>query len=486
MNVTLSRGRKQLVKKPRVKRPFKTTRPRLERLEDRLALSGFGPEDGAYILESRGGSYESVKIAGGDQIIAAGGAGNIARYDAQGNVDATFGSGGIADAQVSDGIYGAGAPLSVQSDGKLVMGGAVNWPQKIAAGRLNANGTPDTTFGGSGVSAPLDTNSSLQKAYASAVQSSGRIVVAGESGNSAVVARFTSTGAVDSGKGAFGQTVKGKPAGYTLSGFGGKYDQFWGMAVQPDDKIVAVGISDTTGNGDDRLVVARYTASGTLDTSFNRTGYSLFLPAGFSHAEGKAVAIQSDGRIVVAGYSTGIDGFSDMLVARFNTNGSLDTSFGGGSGYTRLDIDGTASTTIEHAYGIAIQPDGRIVASGWEAEAPYVDGSPDNVLVARFNADGSRDTTFGGAGFKLGAVPTDRRFHGTGVALQSDGSIIVAGNDNPLSGPADPHPFIMRFYGDNAPASTSTSTATPSTADATDAALMYLLTDPSLPGNKRN
>jgi len=220
---------------PRTKNHFATLRPRLERLENRLALSGFGPEDGAYILESRGGSYESVQIVAGDQIVAAGSAGNIARYDAQGNVDTSFGSGGIANAPVSDGTYGAGAPLSVQSDGKLVMGGGVNGLQQIAAARLNANGTADKTFGGSGVSAPLDANatSAIETANASALQSSGKIVVAGQSGNSAVIARFTSAGAVDGGKGGFGQTVQGKAAGYTLSTFGGKYAAFSTATASP-------------------------------------------------------------------------------------------------------------------------------------------------------------------------------------------------------------------------------------------------------------
>ena len=98
-----------------------------------------------------------------------------------------------------------------------------------------------------------------------------------------------------------------------------------------------------------------------------------------------------------------------------------------------------------------MQPDGKIVVSGWEAVA--VSGSDFNVLVARLNVDGTLDGGFGNGGFKTGAVPRGTRFEGTGVALQSSGSIIVVGHDNPLSGNADPHPFLMRFYGDNAPLS---------------------------------
>ena len=89
----------------------------------------------------------------------------------------------------------------------------------------------------------------------------------------------------------------------------------------------------------------RYTASGSLDTTFNGSGYSVLFPAGFSSIYAKAVELQSDGKIIVAGSSTGIDGSSDMLVARYNSNGTLDTGFGGGSGFVRLDVDGTASAT---------------------------------------------------------------------------------------------------------------------------------------------
>jgi uncharacterized delta-60 repeat protein len=195
--------------------------------------------------------------------------------------------------------------------------------------------------------------------------------------------------------------------------------------------------------------VSRFTASGTLDKTFNGTGNTLFLPAGISNAVGGGVALQSNGKIVVAGFGTGTDGADDLLVARFNTNGTLDTSFGGGSGYVRLD-EGAVASSSERGREVAIQPDGKIVVVG----VTYVDGNgnPSRVIVARFNVDGTPDSAFAPGGYKIGAPLPDTGFHSfdtVGVALQSDGSIIVAGSDDQdATNNYVGHPFLMRFYGD--------------------------------------
>ncbi len=111
----------------------------------------------------------------------------------------------------------------------------------------------------------------------------------------------------------------------------------------------------------------------------------------------------------------------------------------------RLDVDGTASVTAEYASGVAIQPDGKIVVAG----TLRVSGGPSNVLVYRLNANGTPDATFGVGGLKLGTPPAGPDYHsfeGTAVALQSDGSIIVAGSDDwDGTDTIAPHPFLMRF-----------------------------------------
>ncbi len=481
--------------------------PHLEPLEERLALSGFGPADGAYIVEPWIGSYSDVQIQPGDQKIVAAGQVNpnndytdlrmaIARYDSLGNPDSTYGSGGPSILPLN----GVSAPplgpsnesghdLVLQSDGKAVVSGFKSADSSFAVVRFNTSGTLDSGFGNAGWNS-LDPAfyDGYDPAMGVGLQSTGKVVVTGRTTtgslssatpSSAAVARFTASGAIDSGKGAFGQIVKGKASGYTLSTYGFTRNIFFDLTVQPDDKLVAVGKAFTDANSQ-RLIVARYTASGNLDTTFNGNGYSVFLPAGISTASGQAVALQSINgvvKIVVSGFSTGTDGANDMLVVRYNSNGTLDTSFGGGSGYVRLD-DGAANQSSEYGNDVAIQPDGKIVVGGWTS----VPGNPSTVFVARFNVDGTPDTTFAPGGFKNGVPLPGTGYHsfeGLGVALQSDGSIIVAGSDDQDSTNAFvPHPFLMRFYGTSAPLlAASSPTGTPATETRTVGAVQPLVNE---------
>jgi uncharacterized delta-60 repeat protein len=117
-----------------------------------------------------------------------------------------------------------------------------------------------------------------------------------------------------------------------------------------------------------------------------------------------------------------------MFVARFTSAGKLDSTFGGGNGYVRLDIDGGASPTREYARDGAIQSDGKIAVVG--SEYLYAPEAMGSVLVARFNPNGTPDSTFAAAGFKLATPSAGEGYHffrGEAVALQSDGDIIVAG-----------------------------------------------------------
>jgi uncharacterized delta-60 repeat protein len=427
-------------------------------------------QDGAYVVEPWFGSYEDVIIQPGDQKIVAVGdlkPGNdptgqrvaIARYDPLGNPDTTYGIGGPSipplggvSAPALGPSPAAGYELVLQADGKAVVSGYAQANSSLAVVRFNIDGTLDGNFGVGGWTT-LDASGTDFFNFAEGVglQTSGKVVVAatsvgqGTNPTLAEVARFTAAGVIDSGNGGFGQVVRGKPVGYTFSSFGLASNVFNDLAVQPDDRLVAVGTgyNDATSH---RLIVARYTASGTLDKTFNGNGSVVFLPAGSGEAFGSAAALQPNGKIVVAGTCSGIDGAHDMLVARFNTNGTLDTSFGGGNGYVRLDIDSTASVTAEDGRAVVIQSDGKIVAAGDVS----VSGGPRQVLVVRLNPDGTPDPTFGAGGFKVGAPLPNTGYHsfwGTGVALRSDNGIVVAGYDDqdPTGHNFSPHPLLMRF-----------------------------------------
>ncbi|MBL8823668.1 MAG: fibronectin type III domain-containing protein [Planctomycetia bacterium] len=431
----------------------------------------FGPQDGAYVADNWLGSHSDVKIQSSDQkIVAMGSANNavvIGRYDTQGRVDTTYGNGGILNPSLST-LNERGTGLVLQTDGKAVISfiatyGLDNTQHGVA--RFTTNGLLDSSFGSGGwntVDVRPDDEFLVTK-NAVGLQSTGKVVIASQSNlptpniDPALVARFTAAGALDSGKNGFGTVSQGKAIGYTMSTFGGSSNYFNDLVVQPDDKIVAVGFSlnDSTGG----FLVARYTASGALDTSFNGSGYGSFLPAGATTARVFGVTRQSDGKIIVVGNCTGIDGAADMLVARLNTNGTLDTTFGI-AGYAKLDIDGTASQTTETSVDVVIQPDGKIVVVGSETPYSATTSYPSNVLVARFNTNGSPDTTFGSGGFRLGVSPPELgspSMSTNSVALRSNGDIIVAGS---LSG----HPYLMRFFSTPTPLLAA---ATPTTNDNT-------------------
>jgi uncharacterized delta-60 repeat protein len=155
---------------------------------------------------------------------------------------------------------------------------------------------------------------------------------------------------------------------------------------------------------------------GSLDMSFNApNGYNLFNSAADNRDRGVEVAIQSDGKIVVLGYShNGAN--EDVLLARYNTDGSLDTSFGTG-GFVLYDRGGN-----DRGLGLALQPDGNIVAVGYT----YVGGQRD-VLVLRYHVNGTLDSTFGTGGSATYSSSGSATDIGFGVAIQSDGGIIVVG-----------------------------------------------------------
>ena len=114
-------------------------------------------------------------------------------------------------------------------------------------------------------------------------------------------------------------------------------------------------------------------------------------------------------------------------------------------GFVRLDIDGDASVTTEYGKDLVIQPDGKIIVVG-NYQPGIIEGNtnPRNALIARFNSDGSPDSTFASGGFKIGRSPIGHSFLTTDVALQSNGNIIVAGSD---SDGTNSHPLLMRFFG---------------------------------------
>lgn len=273
-----------------------------------------------------------------------------------------------------------------------------------------ASGDLDATFEGDG-KLSTDFFGGVDSAFDLAVRPDGRIVVAGAAQNGDnntdfAIAQYDSSGKLDP---AFGID------GIMTIDFFSMFDQANTIALQPDGKIVIAGITRNQMNQSD-FALARLNSDGSLDTSFGSAGKVMTdFFEGIDSAAG--IALQPDGRIVVAGtaFRDGLGG--EFAMARYNNDGSLDTSFGAG-GKTTTDFSGLSDTAID----IAIMPDGHLVVAG---QSLSLGRGPDFAL-ARYNSDGSLDSDFG----TEGKVTTD--FSGAsdiagGLAVQADGRVIVAG-----------------------------------------------------------
>ncbi len=284
------------------------------------------------------------------------------RLNADGSPDTSFTGAGtsIVDFGGNDAVNA----MVQQPDGKLVLVGSTSVGGDFAIARLNADGTPDTTFSGDGRQT-VDFGGGGDVAFSVAIAPDGKILVAGKGGGAIsdmVVARLNADGSLDS---TFGAGASAKAS----IDFGGS-DAANGVALQPDGKIVMAG---TTTAGDGDLAVARLNADGSMDTSFSGDGK---LTAGYGAANelGLALAIQQNGRIVILG--TG-DVNSDFLVLRLAPDGTPDASFGNG-GTVAVDFGGA-----EFDGDVALQPDGQIVVAGSTNNA--TDAS--DVAVARLQGD---------------------------------------------------------------------------------------------------
>jgi uncharacterized delta-60 repeat protein len=302
--------------------------------------------------------------------------------------------------------------LAVGRDGKLVVAGVSGSSTTGSEGdwalaRYTARGRPDPGFGIKG--RVLTHFRQGGYAQAVAVQADGKPVLAGFVGGPGeafvfALARYTHRGKLDRG---FGRN------GLVLTNFGGGNSSFaTALAIQPDGKTVAVGTSLA---GYHSFVLARYTLRGRLDPSFGRDGRVLTNFGARSAADASAVALQPDGKIVAAGtVLTG--GQSDFALARYNADGTLDRSFGS-AGRVVTEVG-----EVDHAYGVVVQPDGKVVIAGSAAAGTDPESGRGDLTLLRYTADGKLDASFGTAG-QLRAdagVPE-------AVAIQPDRKLVTAG-----------------------------------------------------------
>ncbi|WP_280192072.1 hypothetical protein [Delftia sp. PS-11] len=308
----------------------------------------------------------------------------------------------------------------LQPDGKIVVvGGSDNGSNNdFGLIRLNADGTLDTSFGGNGTGKLLvPVGSSGDWAYSVALQSDGKIVVAGSSDNGSnndfSLIRLNTDGTLDTHFG-------GQGTGRLMVPVSNNADDAHSVVLQADGKIVVAGVSFNGSNNDFSLI--RLNTDGTLDPYFGSQGTGrLMVPVSSNADVAYSVVLQTDGKIVVAGGSdTGSGSNKDFSLIRLNTDGTLDTSFGGnGTGTLIVPVGGGSG-----GRGITLQPDGKMVVAGGSDS-----GSNKDFSLIRLNADGTLDTSFGGNGTGKLLVPVGNRDDwGGSVALQPDGKIVVAGS----------------------------------------------------------
>jgi uncharacterized delta-60 repeat protein len=368
-------------------------------------------------------SATSVAIQADRKIVVAGGAGGaggrfgLARYNLDGSLDTTFGGDGTVTTNFSSHADSARG-VAIQADGKIVAVGGITRMKasgflagRFALARYNADGSPDTSFGGDGT-VTTSFGGGWDGGTAVAIQDDGQIVAAGFTNGDCscrmfAVARYDTGGTLDTTFGGDGRVT-------THFRLGGGATA---LAIGSGGTIVAAGghVTDS-----DHFELARYNAGGTLDTTFSKDGKVATL-VGKGETSATAVAIQSNGKIIAAGFTDNPHEFGDRFgpgkfaLVRYRVDGSLDPGFGG-DGKVKTSFGQKAAS----AYGVAIQDDGKVVAIGFAER----DGG--TFALARYRTDGSLDMSFGGDG----RVSTS--FAGGGaaalaVALQANGKIVGVG-----------------------------------------------------------
>lgn len=368
----------------------------------------FGTGGLSVVPASAGDDYLNAMLVQPDgKVVVAGtaptGKGNdfaVMRFERDGTLDASFGAGGkvfVDFAGASDAAYA----LALQQDGRLVLAGeaSVNGQALFAAARLNADGSPDSSFG-SGGKATVKFGATGDRARAVLIQPDGKIVLGGEAGMGAsgldfALTRLNADGSSDSSFGTDGKVT-------TALQSGSHSDVVRALAWQAG-KIVAAG-------GDGDFVLARYTASGALDSGFGAGG-SVKGVFGTSIGSAKALVVDATNRLLVAGNSN-----QQTAIAAFSPDGALDSGFGTG-GKTVIKVN---PSNWNEATALALQADGKPVLGGWV----YGVGSQSDFTVTRLTASGQPDPTFGTGGTVITKVaPGTKSDEARAMALQPDARI---------------------------------------------------------------
>ena len=357
---------------------------------------------------------------------------------AGGPLDESFGGDGKVTTNFTP-RFDSASSVAATPNGNIVAVGMAGFGgpnPTFALARYGHDGSLDSTFGGDG---KVTTNFTGEQdnALAVALQPNGKVVAAGGAGFSDTdfdtefaIARYNVDGSLDKCFGGDGKVTTDLSA---------TYDQVNALALQRDGKIVVAGYADAA-SAHPKFGLARYNRDGTLDKSFGSRGKILTPVRKGAVAFG--VAIQSDGRIVVSGETLLGGSNTGFALVRYNRSGSLDRTFGRNG---KVSTDFTPGSDGNNA--VAIQRDGKIVASGGANTGPHA-----TFALARYNTDGTLDTSFGRDGKVTTAFTRHGDFAEEGLAIQADRKIVAAG----VAGARGANPtFALARYNDDGTLDTS-------------------------------
>ena len=369
--------------------------------------------DGKTILAGQVVSEEGSKII-------------LARFNLDGSLDHSFGDRGTVTTAVQNRAYSSVGAIAIQKDGKII---AAGWSSRGSSStrtphliRYQSNGILDDSFGVGGMAITPIVKDGYQgdSFYRSMkLMEDGRIVATGTllkegADSDFFVARHLSSGALDS---SFGT------GGVAVAAVGTSYDAAASIDIQSDGKLVVAGNYCPTATYSETRspALVRFNQNGTLDASFADNGIVRSL-LGMSFSQFYSVAIQPDGKVVAAGFAISSSNSRDMLIVRYQSNGTLDSSFGRGGLVT------THANGLSRANSIAVQQDGKILAAGYSHVDPAAQTSDTYLTVVRYLPNGGVDADFGSSGVALsyvGVAGTSTML--VGLDIQPDKKIVTSG-----------------------------------------------------------
>lgn len=372
----------------------------------------------------------SIAIQPDGKIVAAGYSNNLggyhfqtARYNSDGTIDNNFGASGIVNTVIdnSDMPY----CIALQMDGKIIVAGNIRantsppFKYHCAMVRYNMDGSLDNNFGIGGIVTTI-VDSSEDGIASVSLQPDGKIVAGGYAGNQFLLIRYKDDGTLDDN---FGM------GGIVLTSIEWEAS-IYSIVLQNDGKIIATGTTGDITNF--KFALARYNTDGTLDTGFSTVGTVITDIDSFFYDFATSIALLSDGKIVIAGYSG-----DNIALAKYNTNGILDSNFGKGGKVSMNNFPPVSQNSL------AIQSDGKIIVCGNTNITP---SNSYGFSLTRFNTDGTPDSSFGVNGNITTDIKTGHDYAQC-LSLQSDGKIVIGGSSRDSS--TSPANFtLVRFNSD--------------------------------------